>query len=190
MPRSVRHAFASNPDACIESLTKLANFYKHSRIYKDQYYEKTASRLLCDEYFYIVDIDNTFKGPFLLSDFLHDKSGLYSDGTIEERLLDFNKFLQCLYNCKFDPCRHEVSLWYTETSSDGIFEGLETNPVIDYVTWISAMIEEQNALQDVPVPFEFHITDSGGCPCDYDHDCDCDWASDADSMGSSDDALI
>lgn len=179
MPGSIRQAFASNPSTCIESLAKLAVFCKHSDIHKFQYYEKTASRLLRDEYFYIVDIDSNFQGPFLLSDLLRDESGLYSDGTIEERLLDFNKFLKCLYKCNFNPFRHEVSLWYAETSSDGIFEGVETNPVLDYVSWISAMIEEQNALQDVPVPFEFHITDPGGCSCDYDFDCD--WASDADS---------
>ncbi|KAJ5314141.1 Ammonium transporter 1 [Penicillium atrosanguineum] len=188
MPEGIRKAFTSNPSDCIDSLTKLAVFCKHSDIHKVEYYEKTASRLLRDEYFYIVDIDSNFKGPFLLSDLLRDEGGLYSDGTIEERLLDFNKFLKCLYKCDFNSFRHEVSLWYAETSSDGIFESVETNPVIDHASWISAMIEEQNALQNVPVPFEFHITDPNGCSCAY--DCDCGWASDADSMALSDDTLV
>jgi hypothetical protein len=172
MPEPIRQAFMSNPTYCIDSLTKLALFYKHSDIYKSQYYEKTASRLLRNEEFYIVDIDGNIKGPFQLSDLLRDGKGLYSDGTIEERLLDFDKFVKRLHKCNFDPFRHKVSLLYAEISSDGIFEGMETNPVADYASWISAMIEEQNALQDVPGPFKFHITNTTDCPCDLEYECE------------------
>lgn len=180
MPETIRQAFMSDPNGCIDSLTKLALSYKHSDIHKSQYYEKTASRLLRNEDFYVIDIDGNIEGPFHLSDLLRDGKGLYSDGTIEERLLDFNKFVERLHKCNFDPFRHQVSLLYAEISSDGIFEGVETNPVADYASWISAMIEEQNALQDVPGPFEFHITDTTDCSCD--RDCECEGASDVDSM--------
>jgi hypothetical protein len=107
---------------------------------------------------------------------------LYGDGTIDERLLDYNKFLEHLSKCYFDPYNHQISLWYAETSSDGVFEGVETNAVYDSASWISAMIEEQNALQDIPEPFEFHITDADARFCDYDSDYDGDWATDADCM--------
>jgi hypothetical protein len=182
MPMCIRQTFMNDTNACISSLTKLAIYCKHSDTKRLEYYEKTASRLLRNEYFYIVDLDSNFKGPFLLSSLLRDHRGLYGDGTIDERLLDYNKFLEHLSKCYFDPYNHQISLWYAETSSDGVFEGVETNAVYDSASWISAMIEEQNALQDIPEPFEFHITHADARFCDYHCDYDGDWATDADCV--------
>ncbi|KAJ5204388.1 uncharacterized protein N7498_005267 [Penicillium cinerascens] len=178
MPKSIRQTFMKDGNACISSLTQLATYSKHSHTHKLKYYEKTASHMLRDEYFYIVDLDGKLKGPFLLSNLLQDHRGFYSDGTIEERLLNYNRFLEYLYQNRFDPDNHEIRLLYAETSSDGVFEGIETNKVYNCASWISAMIEEQNVLQDIPEPFEFHIVDPEARECAY----ECDWARHADSM--------
>lgn len=180
MPKSIRQAFMNDGNACVSSLTQLAISSKRNHNRKLGYYEKTASHMLRNEYFYIVDLEGKFKGPFLLSNILRDHRGFYSDGTIEERLLDYNIFLEYLYENHFDADNHEIRLLFAETSSDGVFEGIETNKVYNYASWISAMIEEQNVLQDIPKPFEFHIVDPEARECAY----ECDWTTHADSMVS------
>jgi len=165
MPRCIKAMYKTDRDTVVFSLAKLATIAKNNEPYKHAYYEKTASRLLRNEDLYIIDVHDKLNGPFLLSDLLRDQSGLYSDGTVEERLLDYDKFQEHLSKCGYNPYRHRINLCYVETSSDGVFESIETNRVYNCSSWISAVIEVQNALQDTLEPFEFHIIDAEGQDC-------------------------
>ncbi|KAJ5082656.1 hypothetical protein N7532_011699 [Penicillium argentinense] len=163
MPSTVQVAFFKNPTQCFEALYKIATLIKGTSQVR-KYYLDTATHLLHDEEIVFISPDFTRWTGLRLSDFLTYKYGLHKDGAVDERLLDYEKFVRALVNaCGYDTRQHHVSLWHTMPTSTNTYPGdNEHNAVTDAESWVSAMIEEQNLLQDEKAPLEFHVAELHG----------------------------
>lgn len=153
MPLSMKELWIRNHDHCINTLLNLALAAKNNSALRYRYYAQTASGLLHNAGVCIKNINGKTAGPFALSKFLGDRRGLYKDGSVDERLLDWTRFFKTLCRCGFDPSTQNVGLWYIE--SEGV--KVEVNEVFDHCSWVSAMIETQNVLQSTPGSFEFVV---------------------------------
>lgn len=151
MPLSIKELWINDHDYCIESLLHLALAAKNNSALRYTYYAQTSSRLLRNADVYIKTVDKKTAGPFALSKFLSDRRGLYTDGSVDERLLDYTRFLKTLVRYGFDPSSQRLGLWCVES------DAVEVNEVFDHSSWVSAMIETQNVLQSTPGSFEFCV---------------------------------
>lgn len=158
MPSDIQELMLRSPEKCLISLTRLAQIYKKNSTRLWRYYHETATCMLHNEEVILVAPDCSKSTGIYLSDFLTRRHGLYRDDTIDERHLDYQLFVDKLVEfCGYDPSIHDISLWHEEPESQ--LRPYDANAVKDYESWISAMIEEQNALQDSKTPLVFHVAE-------------------------------
>jgi hypothetical protein len=158
MPSQVQALMLRDPKECLDSLSRIAQLCKRSTFRVWKYYKDMATRMLHQEKIIFVAPDGGRSKHIPLSYFVTNKRALYRDGTVDERHLSYELFVDKLVQfCGYDPSTHDLSLWHVEPGSQS--RPQEANDVTDPDRWISAMIEEQNMLQSSKTPLVFYVAE-------------------------------